>query len=134
MTIDPKTAKLSLHGIQLSGGVSIEALRALNESEFQKPIISNGTFQTYRLSNPEAALHLIFKNGNLWQVRIALIVQADAQGQFSELGERERHSLHERVLTNAIGATKMLCQNGSMIELCFDERSLSSMIVVTYQL
>jgi len=38
------------------------------------------------------------------------------------------------VLTNAIGATKMLCQNGSMIELCFDERSLNSMIVVTYPL
>lgn len=132
MKISPQTAALSLHGLQLSGGIAIENLRDLDECVLQKPVFSNGDFQTCRLSDPEAASHLVFKNGKLWQVQIALIIQRDEQGQVSELGEKERHLLHEKVLVREIGATKMLCENGSRIELCFDDRSLSSVIIVTY--
>jgi hypothetical protein len=46
--------------------------------------------------------------------------------------QRDRHAAHEAFLLREIGATDWHCPNGSRIELCWDERNLTSLIVVTH--
>lgn len=132
MNIDTRTAALSLHGLTFEMGVSLASLRALRAEEFSRPIISNGSFETYRLADKEAASHLVFKNGTLWQVRTSMLTADDVSGERTEKAERFRHARHEGELKRLLGSTELRCSNGSVVELCFDERSLTSAIVTTY--
>lgn len=132
MNIDAHTAALSLHGLTFSTGTSLANLRALRAEDFSRPIISNGSFETYRLADKEAASHLVFKNGTLWQVITSMLTAEDASGVVSEKAERLRHTIHEAVLKRLLGSTELRCSNGSVVELCFDDRSLTSAIVTTY--
>jgi hypothetical protein len=132
MKIDIQTAALSLHGLTFSVGTSLKSLQASRSEDFRRPIISNGGFETYRVADKEAASHLVFKNGTIWQVRTAMLTAEDASGQSSERTERLRHAKHEAELKSLLGDTQLHCPNGSKVELCFDERSLTSAIVTTY--
>lgn len=132
MKIDSQTAALSLHGLTFSIGTRLADLRALRAEEFGRPLISNGSFETYRLADKEAASHLVFKSGTLWQVRTSMLTPEDASGEVSERAERFRHAKHEVVLKRLLGTTELRCANGSVVELCFDERSLTSAIVTTF--
>ena len=132
MNIDAKTAALSLHGLTFSTGTSLAHLRALRAEAFSRPIISNGSFETYSLADREAVSHLVFRNGALWQVRTSMLTAEDALGKPSERVERFRHTMHEAELKRLLGGTELRCSNGSAVELCFDERSLTSAIVTTY--
>lgn len=132
MKIDSQTAALSLHGLTFSIGTSLASLRALRAGDFSRPIISNGGFETYRLADKEAASHVVFKNGTLWQVRTSMLTEDDASGVAYERAERFRHTKHEVELKRLLGGTELRCSNGSVVELCFDDRSLTSAIVTTY--
>jgi hypothetical protein len=132
MKIDAQTAAICLHGLTFSMATSLESLQALRAGDFSRPIISNGGFETYRLADIEAASHLIFKNGMLWQVRTSMLTADDASGAASEKAERFRHTKHEVELKRLLGDTELRCSNGSVVELCFDDRSLTSVIVTTY--
>lgn len=132
MNIDAETAALSLHGLKFTIGTSLAHLQALRAEDFSRPIISNGGFETYRLADKEAASHLVFKNGALWQVRTSMLTPEDALGEPSERIERFRHTMHEAELKRLLGGTELRCANGSVVELCFDGRSLTSAIVTTY--
>ena len=132
MKIDPQTAALSLHGLTLSTGTDLNVLRASQPADFESPIISNCIFKTYRLADNEAATHLVFRNGWLWQVRTSLLILEDATGHLSNNAEHVRHARHELVMRDLLGGTSLRCSNGSSVELCFDERSFASVIVATY--
>ena len=95
MKIDPHTAALTIHGLELAAGARLEDLRASRPKDLQHPLIANGRFETYRLEDNEAASHLVFKNGQLWQIRTSLFIPEDAKGRPTETSERLRHALHE---------------------------------------
>lgn len=132
MKIDPQTALVSVHGLKLSTGTRLEDLRALRASDFRYPLISNDQFETYRIVDSEAATHIVFKNGKLWQVRISLLIPEAVNSGPSAKTERLRHVMHEAELQRLIGANSLRCSNGTTLELCFDERSMSSSIVITF--
>lgn len=132
MKIDVHTAALSLHGLTFSAGTSLASLRASHAEDFRRPIITNGGFETYRIADKEAASHVVFKDGMLWQVRTSMLTDEDALGQVTAMTERLRHTMHEVELNRLLGSTELHCSNGSSVELCFDERSLASAILVTY--
>lgn len=132
MKIDVQTATLSLHGLMLSAGTNLGSLQASRSADFRRPIISNGIFETYRIADNEAASHLVFKNGKLWQVRTSMFTAEDASGFATESTERLRHAKHKAELKRLLGGTHLHCSNGSTVELCFDERSLTSTIITTY--
>ncbi len=132
MRINPKTAELDLHGLKLSSKVTLEDLKSLHPNKFIHPLISNGEWLTYRIADSEAASQLVFKNEHLWQIRVALIIEGETKNQPSEIIERIRHSIHENALIKEIASTKLVCPDGSNVELCFDNKSLASMIVITY--
>jgi hypothetical protein len=132
MNIDTQTGALNLHGLILSIGARLADLRALRADEFRCPLISNGSFLTYRLADKEAASHLVFKDCILWQVRTSILTGEDASGKPSKEAERFRHAVHEAELMRLLGNTELRCLNGTVVELCFDDRSLTSAIVTTY--
>jgi hypothetical protein len=132
LKISSTTAVVCFAGFRLSAGLPLEHLKTLNPVQFGRPVISNGEWETFRVVDSEAACHLVFRDGLLWQVRIALFVDGDRQGFASESLERERHAAHEAFLLREIGATDLRFPDGSRIELCFDVRNLGSSIVVTY--
>lgn len=132
MNVDQYSGSLTLHGLELAKGTKLEDLRVIKPGELRFPFISSGEFETYRLADSEAASHLVFKNGQLWQVRISLRLPEDAKGKFSEILERLRNALHEAELRRLIGATRLCCANGCVLEACFDQRSMASLIIATF--
>jgi hypothetical protein len=132
MRIESSTASVNIHGLALSAGLRLEELRKSAPIWFRRPLIANGSYETYRLADSEAASHLVFQNGLLWQVRICLIMKEDANGQVSEQCERIRHGRQEAEMLSQLGSTSLRCPNGNSVELCFDERTPASSIIITY--